>query len=86
MTYTSLEAPTAFVEALPVAHPPAVDEHGHVLAQVALLVEDVAARLRLRGEHLRQHRAQRPGGDLGFRAVHMPLQVGSEHDAWHGAA
>src|SRR5262249_37330068 len=51
-----------------VADHPAIDEDGHVLAQSALVIEDVAARLRPRSERLR--------GD-GALVQNMPMPPGS---------
>ena len=62
----------------------AVDEHEHVPAQLALLIEHVIAHLRLRAEHGLERRADRRAGDFAFGSAHVALQVGREHDARHG--
>ena len=62
----------------------AIDEHEHMLAQLALLIEHVVAHLRLRAEHGLERRADRRAADFAFGAAHVALQVGREHDARHG--
>src|SRR5262249_26548671 len=60
-----------------------VDEDRHVTAQRRLVIEHIAARLRVVREHLLQHITHgRPGG-FRRRATDMTLDIGREDDLGH---
>ncbi len=63
-------------------HPP-VDEDGHVLAQRRLVVEHVAARLRVVCEDMVENLAHGAPGGFRLRAGDMALDVGREDDFGH---
>lgn len=63
---------------------PAVDEDEHMLAQLALLVENIRANLRLRVEYGFERSADRRRAHFGLGAAHVTLQMGGEHDPGHG--
>ncbi len=62
---------------------PAVDEDGHVLAQRAALVDDVAAEPGISREDRVEHLAHRGARDLDGRRMHVPLQVRRERHHRH---
>src|SRR5262245_8954146 len=60
-----------------------VHEDRHVPAQRRLVVEDVSAGLRVGGEEVVQHCANRATASLGCGAGNVELDVGREHDLGH---
>jgi len=62
----------------------AVDEGGHVIPQLALIVEDVAAGAFVGLEVVFDDFAQGAAGDFGRRAGDVPLDVLGEPDSGHG--
>src|SRR5262249_35512622 len=70
-------------EPRPIADHAAVDEDGHVPAQGGLVVEHVAARLRIFGEDVVQHLPHGPTRRLRLRAGDVALDVGREDDLGH---
>src|SRR5262245_8876539 len=63
-------------------HPP-VHEDRHVPAQRRLVVEDVSTGLRVGGEDIVQHFANRASGSLSLGTGHVALYIGREHDLGH---
>src|SRR5262245_12875173 len=63
-------------------HPP-IHEDRHMPAQRRLVVEDVSAGLRVGGEDIVQHFANRAPGNLGFGAGNVALYVWRERDLGH---
>ena len=83
MTYSFESGIDGVAEPGAVPDHPAVQEDGHVLAQFALLVEDVAAGPRVSGEHGVEHLAHRGARDLRRRTGHVALDGLGERDRRH---
>src|SRR5688572_7965029 len=74
----------AVAQATAIAGPLAVDEHDHVLSQLALLVHDIVAHLRMRPEHLVESGTQRRARYQGFGALDVAREMRGEDDPRHG--
>ena len=72
------------VEARAIEHAPAVDEDDHVGAQVALIVEHVAAQPRVRREDLVERAAQIGRRAVELRRLDETAQLRRELDAGQG--
>ena len=68
-----------------IADHPAIDEDRHVFAQSRLVIEHVAARLRIVRENRFKNVPYGAAGGFGFGQCHVPLDVGREDDLGHGS-
>src|SRR5262249_52453740 len=64
---------------------PAIDEDRHVFAQSGLVVEHVAARLRIVRKNGFENVPYGAAGGFGLGHCHVPLDVGREDDLDHGS-
>jgi hypothetical protein len=67
----------------PIADHLAIDENGHVLAQRGLIVEHIAARLRIGRKDIFENLAHCSAGCLRFRTSDVTLNIRGEYDPGH---
>src|SRR5262245_24053608 len=72
-------------QARAIADHPAIDEDGHMFAQSRLVIEHVAARLRIVRKNRFKNVAYGTAGGFGRRQRDVPLDVGREDDLGHGS-
>lgn len=60
-----------------------IDEHGHVLAQCTVFINDVATQAGILSEDVSQHVADGGPFRVDRRAGHVSLQVLRENHPWH---